>query len=47
MEQTQTNIAQPFTTYQKLVIAILALLQFTIVLDFMILAPLGDFLMKS
>ena len=47
MEQSQTNIAQPFTTYQKLVIAILALLQFTIVLDFMILAPLGDFLMKS
>jgi predicted MFS family arabinose efflux permease len=47
MEQPQTNIAQPFTTYQKLVIAILALLQFTIVLDFMILAPLGDFLMKS
>lgn len=47
MEQPQTNIAQAFTSYQKLVIAILALLQFTIVLDFMILAPLGDFLMKS
>jgi predicted MFS family arabinose efflux permease len=47
MEQTQTNIPLPFTAYQKLVIALLALLQFTIVLDFMILAPLGDFLMKS
>jgi predicted MFS family arabinose efflux permease len=47
MKQPQTNIAQPFSNYQKLVIAILALLQFTIVLDFMILAPLGDFLMKS
>jgi predicted MFS family arabinose efflux permease len=37
----------PFTAYQKLVIALLALLQFTVVLDFMVLAPLGDFLMKS
>ena len=37
----------PFTGYQKLIIALLALLQFTVVLDFMILSPLGDFLMKS
>lgn len=37
----------PFTSYQKFVIAILALLQFTIILDFMILSPLGDLLMKS
>jgi predicted MFS family arabinose efflux permease len=36
-----------FTAYQKFVIAILALLQFTVVLDFMILAPLGDILMKT
>lgn len=49
MEQTlpNPNIAAPFSGYQKLVIALLALLQFTIVLDFMVLAPLGDFLMKS
>lgn len=47
MQSPDSNIAQPFTSYQKLVIAILALLQFTIVLDFMILAPLGDFLMKA
>lgn len=39
--------AEPFSSYQILVIALLALLQFTIVLDFMVLAPLGDFLMKS
>lgn len=39
--------APPFTAYQKFVIVILALLQFTIVLDFMILSPLGDILMKS
>ncbi|SHG60891.1 MFS transporter [Pedobacter caeni] len=51
MEQTipnpNINITAPFSGYQKLVIALLALLQFTIVLDFMVLAPLGDFLMKS
>jgi len=41
------NLAAPFSGYQKLVIALLAFLQFTIVLDFMVLAPLGDFLMKS
>lgn len=47
MEQPKKNIAEPFSSYQVLVIALLALLQFTIVLDFMVLAPLGDFLMKS
>ena len=47
MQQTKPIIAEPFTNYQKLVIVLLALLQFTIVLDFMILAPLGDYLMKS
>lgn len=36
-----------FTSYQKFVIVLMALLQFTIVLDFMILSPLGDILMKS
>jgi predicted MFS family arabinose efflux permease len=30
-----------FTPYQKFIIAILAILQFTIILDFMVLAPLG------
>lgn len=38
---------EKFTGYQKFVILILALLQFTVVLDFMILAPLGDILMKT
>jgi len=37
---------KPFTPYQVFVIAILALLQFTIILDFMIISPLGDLLMK-
>ena len=36
-----------FTAYQKGVIALLAVIQFTIILDFMVLAPLGDILMKS
>jgi predicted MFS family arabinose efflux permease len=39
--------ATTFTPYQKLIVAILAFLQFTIVLDFMILAPLGAFLMRD
>ncbi|SFC75804.1 Predicted arabinose efflux permease, MFS family [Parapedobacter composti] len=37
----------PFTGYQKMVVIILALTQFTVVLDFMIMSPLGDILMKS
>lgn len=37
----------PFTGYQKFLIAILALLQFTVILDFMVLSPLGDILMKT
>jgi predicted MFS family arabinose efflux permease len=42
MTQTPT-----FSPYQKLVIALLALTQFTVVLDFMIMSPLGDILMKE
>jgi predicted MFS family arabinose efflux permease len=37
----------PFTGYQKIVIFILAITQFTVILDFMIMSPLGDMLMKS
>ena len=36
-----------FTPYEKFVITILALTQFTVVLDFMVMSPLGDMLMKS
>jgi predicted MFS family arabinose efflux permease len=36
-----------FTSYQKWVMALLALTQFTVVLDFMIMAPMGDLLIKS
>src|SRR5438552_2753699 len=44
------KIEQPlnkFTSYQTFVIVILALTQFTVVLDFMVMSPLGDMLMKS
>ncbi|MFT3823856.1 MAG: MFS transporter [Chitinophagaceae bacterium] len=35
------------SSYQKFVIFILAITQFTVVLDFMVMSPLGDMLMKS
>jgi len=36
-----------FSSYEKFVVALLAFLQFTIVLDFMILGPLGPFLLRD
>ena len=36
-----------FTRYEAFVIAILAFLQFTVVLDFMVLSPLGAMLMPE
>ncbi len=57
MEDQKTVVSVPversaskpaaFTPYQRFVIVLLALLQFTIILDFMILSPLGDILLKS
>lgn len=47
---TQTITTEPptqFTGYQKFVLAILAFLQFTIILDFMIMSPLGAILMPA
>lgn len=38
---------QAFTGYEKFVIFILAITQFTVILDFMVMAPLGDLLLKS
>lgn len=37
----------PLSKHQWLVVAILALTQFTVVLDFMVMSPLGDLLMKD
>jgi predicted MFS family arabinose efflux permease len=45
--QAQVKQEPLLTSYQKIVVLMLALLQFTVVLDFMILSPLGDILMKS
>jgi len=37
----------PFTSYQRFVVFVLAFLQFTVILDFMILSPLGAILMPA
>lgn len=42
-----SKIKLKFSSYEILVILILALTQFTVVLDFMVMSPLGDMLMKS
>jgi len=47
MDTKTTIIENKFTGYQALVIVLLALTQFTVVLDFMVMSPLGDMLMKS
>lgn len=45
---TATSTASTiFTKYQIFIIAILAILQFTLILDFMVLSPLGAILMKE
>jgi predicted MFS family arabinose efflux permease len=44
-QEKQASI--PFTGYQKFAIFILAITMFTVVLDFMVMSPLGDILMKS
>jgi predicted MFS family arabinose efflux permease len=44
MQKTPPNT---FTGYQKFIIAILAIVQFTVILDFMVLSPLGAILLKE
>ncbi|PBQ33911.1 MFS transporter [Sphingobacteriaceae bacterium] len=47
-DQPQTNQSKlKFTRYEVSIILLLALTQFTVVLDFMVMAPLGDMLTKS
>jgi multidrug resistance protein len=43
----QADTKSTFTRYQVFVIALLAILQFTIILDFMVLSPLGTILMDE
>lgn len=44
---TKNTEKVPFTPYQIIVILILALTQFSVVLDFMVMSPLGDLLIKD
>ena len=39
--------ASAFTHHQRLVVFLLAITQFTVILDFMVMSPLGDILIKS
>jgi len=47
MDATVPIQEKKFTGYQVLAIILLALTQFTVVLDFMVMSPLGDMLIKS
>ncbi len=39
--------SQEFSTYQKRILLLMAFIQFSIILDFMIISPIGDILMKT
>ena len=47
MKTDDPVIKNKFSSYEIFVILILTLTQFTVVLDFMVMSPLGDLLMKS
>ncbi len=47
MTATNSESSTTFTKYQIFIIAILAILQFTLILDFMVLSPLGAILLKE
>src|SRR5690242_2852778 len=47
MDSTAAVLNKKFSGYQVVVIILLSLTQFTVVLDFMVMSPLGDMLMKS
>src|SRR3954468_16628349 len=49
MNDAKTNAEplQVFSSYQKFVVAVLAFMQFTIILDFMIISPLGAMMMPT
>ena len=47
VEPTSGSARGAFSGYQRFVVAVLAFLQFTIILDFMLLAPLGALLMPA
>lgn len=47
MNTTAQALKITFTAYEKLVIVLLSIIQFTVILDFMVLSPLGAFVMKD
>ncbi len=47
MDTTSPILEKKFSSYQVLAIVLLGLTQFTVILDFMVMSPLGDMLMKS
>lgn len=44
---SHSKISEPFTSYEKFLVALLAFLNFTVILDFMILSPLGAMLIPQ
>ncbi|MCH8620506.1 MFS transporter [Undibacterium sp. TS12] len=47
MKPESTSNSANFTSYQKIILLLLGLIQFSVILDFVIIAPIGDILMKS
>lgn len=47
MQTTTKTTTEPFSGYQKIVVAMLAFLQFAVILDFMIMSPLGAVIMPA
>ena len=47
MTSAPPSVPAPFSTYQKFVIGLLAFLQFAVILDFMIMSPLGALIMPA
>lgn len=47
LSSASSQNAFKLNAYEVFVVVILALTQFTVVLDFMVMSPLGDMLMKS
>ncbi|MFN8259157.1 MAG: MFS transporter [Bacteroidales bacterium] len=43
----ELTLSESFSNYQKWIIALLAITQFTVVLDFTVMSPMGDILMKT
>ena len=47
MNKPTSPASAPFSGYQKVVVGMLAFLQFAVILDFMLMSPLGAIIMPS